>query len=392
MDNPTQSRSIDHNEDDVSFLDILTVIGNYKGMILGITFIFTLVTVVLSLIMTPIYTGRTLVMPPQQQQSTASSALAGLSSVAGLAGGALGLKSQDDMYIAFMTSEGFQTKIIQRFELQTRYHANLIIDARQALNSRVRLFSDKKSSLMSIEVDDPDPVFAAKMANGYVQELGIFLGKIAITEAQQRRLYFENQIKKTQDDLTQAEVTFRETQERSGLQIPSAVADIGIKEIAELHGQIRARELQLQAMSSFATPQNAEVKKLMTELLAMRTHLGKLEMGSSTEGSKGALQQGALLAYRNMKVQESILESLVKQYEFAKVDESKDAPLIQVVDAASIPERRTSPKRTIMVLTSAMAGLFLGILLAFLRNMFLNAQESSKVGEKIQTLSRAWKL
>ena len=392
MDKPIQHPSIDHIEEDVSFLDILTVIGHHKGMILGMTLIFTLVAVVVSLIMTPIYTGRSLVMPPQHQQSSASSALAGLSSVTGLAGGAFGLKSQDDMYISFMTSEGFQKKIIDRFDLHSRYHSDLLIDARQALNKHVRLGSDKKSSLMSIEVDDTDPVFAANMANAYVQELGIFLGKIAITEAQQRRLYFENQIKKTQDDLAQAETTFRETQERSGLQIPSAVADIGIKEIAELHGQIRARELQLQAMSYFATHQNAEVKKLMTELLAMRAHLGKLEMGSSTEGSKGALQQGALLAYRNMKVQESILESLVKQYEFAKVDESKDAPLVQVVDAASPPERRTSPKRTVMVLESAMAGLFLGIVFAFVRNMFLNTQESHEGREKLQALSRAWKL
>jgi uncharacterized protein involved in exopolysaccharide biosynthesis len=293
MVNPIQNKLTDHIDEDISFLDILTMLGLYKGMILGMTLFFALVAVVVSLIMTPIYTSRTLLMPPQQQ-SLASSALSGISSVTGLAGSALGLKSQDDMYISFMTSEGFQKKIIERFDLNLRYHSGLLIDARQALNAHVRLGSDKKSNLMYIEVDDPDPFFAASMANAYPQELGAFLGKIAITEAQQRRLFFENQIKKTQDDLAQAEIAFRENQERSGLQIPSAVADIGINEIAELHGQIRARELQLQAMSSFATPQNAEVKKLMTELLAMRTHLGKLEMGSRTEGSKSLLQQGAL--------------------------------------------------------------------------------------------------
>jgi len=241
-------------------------------------------------------------------------------------------------------------------------------------------------------VDDPDPVFAANMANAYIQELSVFLGKIAITEAQQRRLYFENQIKKTQDDLAQAEITFRATQERFGLQIPSAVADIGIKEIAELHGQIRARELQLQAMSSFATPENAEVKKLMTELLAMRAHLGKLEMGSNTEGSRGTLQQGALLAYRNMKVQESILDSLVKQLEYAKVEESKEAPLVQVVDAATPPERRSSPKRAYMVLNSAVAGFLLSLCLALVRKMLLKIKENADGRQKLQALVQAWKL
>jgi uncharacterized protein involved in exopolysaccharide biosynthesis len=391
MNNPIQHQSTNLNEENISALEILTTIGLYKGMILGITLIFTLVAVVMSLIMTPIFTGRSLFMPPQQLQSQASA----FSAAVGLSGSLPGLKSFEDMYTSFMTSEGFQKKIIERFDLHLRYHSDLLIDTRQALNAHVRLGSDKKSSLMSVEVDDPDPVFAADMANAYVQELGIFLGKIAITDAQQRRLYFENQIKKTQYDLAQAETTFRETQERSGLQIPSAVADIGIQEIAELHGQIRARELQLQAMSSFATPQNAEVKKRMTELLAMRAHLGKLEMGSSTESSKtskGALQQGALLAYRNMKVQESILESLVKQYEFAKVDESKDGPLVQVIDAATPPERRSSPKRTNLVLMSTTAGLFLGIALAFIRQRFLNAQESLEGREKLLALSQAWKL
>ena len=392
MDNSTQYPLGAQVEEDVSFLDILTVIGQYKGMIFSLTCIFALVAVVVSLVMTPVFTAKALVMPPQQQQSTASSALAGLSSVAGLASGALGLKSQDDMFISFMTSESFQKKIIERFDLHTRYQSELLIDTRQALNRHVRLGSDKKSSLMSIEVDDHDPIFSANMANAYVQELGTFLGQIAITEAQQRRLYFENQIKKTQEDLAQAETNFRQTQQSSGLQIPSAIADIGIKEIAELHGQIRARELQLQAMSSFATTQNAEVKKLMTELLAMRAHLAKLEQGSNVEGSQGKLQQGALLAYRNMKVQESILESIVKQFEFAKVDESKDAPLVQVVDSATPPERRSSPKRTALVLVSSIAGFVLGLVMAFIRNMLLNARESEVGREKLQALSRAWKI
>lgn len=391
MHNTTQLTHGEHQEEDISLLDILTVIGQFKIMIMSITCIFALIAVVVSLLMTPIFTGRALLMPPQQQ-STGSNALAGLSSVAGLATGALGLKSQDDMYISFMTSESFQKKIIERFDLHSRYHTELLIDTRQALNSHVRLGSDKKSSLMSIEVDDHDPVFAANITNAYVQELGLFLGKIAITEAQQRRLYFENQIKKTQEDLALAETTFRQIQQSSGLQIPSALADIGIKEIAELHGQIRARELQLQAMNSFATLQNTEVKKFMTELLTMRAHLAKLEQGSNAEGSQGKLQQGALLAYRNMKVQESILESLVKQFEFARVDESKEAPLVQVVDAATPPERRSSPKRTALVMVSAIAGFVIGLVLAFARSILVQVKTTEKGLQRFQALSRAWKL
>ena len=390
MDNQLKHAPTDYNEESISLLDILTVIGQYKGMILVITLGFSLVAVVVSLMTTPVYTAKTLLIPPNQQQSTSASVLAGLNTMYGLN---IAAKSQDDINISFMTSEGFQRKIIDRFDLHTRYHAILLIDARQALSAHVRFGSEKRSGIMSIEVDDPDPVFAANMANAFVEELSIYLANFGIREAQQKRVYYENQIKKTQEDLTHAQSIFRETQQKFGLQIPSALADIGIKEIAELHAQIRIRELQLQAMSSFATPQNTEVKKLMTELLAIRSQLSKIEHGSSNaESAQGSLQHGALLAYRNMKVQEGILEGLVKQFVYAKVDESKGAQIVQVLDVATPPERRTSPKRTAMVVSTAMAAFVLGLLIAFARNMIFNYKKNREGQAKLQALSRAWKL
>ena len=382
--------SIDEGQEDISLLDILTFLGTYKIFIFVITLVFCLFSILVSLNMTPIFTGKTLLMPPQQQQNSAASALAGLASLGNLTGSALGPKSQDDMYIALMNSEKFQKPIIDRFDLKTRFKSTFLIDTRQTLGSKVRITNDKKSSLMSIEVDDPDPVFAADLANAYAQELSRFLGEMAITDAQQRRLYFANQIKKTQDDLANAETSYREIQQKSGLQIPSLQAESSVKEIAELHGQIAARELQLQAMNTYATVQNPEVKKLITELTAMRMHLQKLEQGAPSAPSTGKLQQGALLAYRNMKVQESILESLVKQFEFARVDEAKEGPLIQVVDVATPAERRTSPKRTAIVIVSTAGGFLLACLLAFLRHIYQTTAKTSSGLEKLQRFKRAW--
>lgn len=390
MNNQTQNIATEQDETDISLFDVLTVIGQYKVMILVITFTFALLAVVVSLMMTPVFTAKTLLIPPQQQNS-ASTTLAGLSSVAGLSSGLFGQKLQDDLYISFMTSESFQKIIIERFNLQNRYNTQLFIDTRQALNASVRILSDKKSSLMSIEVDDSDPVFAANMANEYVEELTKYLLKFAITEAQQKRLFLENQIKKTQEDLALAESTFRQSQQKSGLQIPSVLGDIDIKEISELNQQIRSRELQLQAMNSFATPQNTEVQKLRTELLAMRAHLSKLEQGSAIVSTKGTLEQGAFMAYRNIKVQESLLETLVKQLESAKIDESKGGPLVQVVDRATPPERRKSPKRTIMVLQSSIAGLIFGLLISFILKRISNISQNSYSLDKLNALIRVWK-
>ena len=377
-------------EEDISLIDILTIIGQQKSLIIGLTLASALLAVIVSLLMTPVFTARTLVMPPQQQQSSAASSLASLGALAGVASSTIGIKSPDDMYVSFMTSEGFQKKIIDHFNLMDRYHCPFVIDCRQSLSQHARIVSDKKSSLMSIEVDDVDPVFAANMANTFVDELGTLLGRLAVTEAQQRRLYFENQIKKTQDDLSLAETQFRNAQHRSGLQLPTVEAETGLKAIAEMHGQIAAREIQLQALKSYATQENNDVKKLVTELAAMKMHLLKLERGSLDTSNPQSIQQEAIQSYRNMKVQESMLEAFAKQYELAKVDESKEGPLVQVVDSATPPERRSSPKRTQLVVNSALGGFVFSTLLAFLRNMLRNTAQSSEGRAKLHALKRAW--
>ncbi len=377
-------------EEDISLIDILTIIGQQKSLIIGLTLASALLAVIVSLLMTPVFTARTLVMPPQQQQSSAASSLASLSALAGVASSTTGIKSPDDMYVSFMTSEGFQKKIIDHFNLMDRYHCPFVIDCRQSLSQHARIVSDKKSSLMSIEVDDVDPVFAANMANTFVEELSILLGRLAVTEAQQRRLYFENQIKKTQDDLSLAETQFRNAQHRSGLQLPTVEAETGVKTIAEMHGQIAAREIQLQALKSYATQENNDVKKLVTELAAMKMHLLKLERGSLDTSNPQSIQQEAIQSYRNMKVQESMLEAFAKQYELAKVDESKEDPLVQVVDPATPPERRSSPKRIQLVVISALSGFVFSTLLAFLINMLRNTAQSPEGRAKLHTLKRAW--
>ena len=377
-------------EEEISLIDILTIIGQQKSLIIGLTLASALLAVIVSLLMTPVFTARTLVMPPQQQQSSAASSLASLGALAGVASSTIGIKSPDDMYVSFMTSESFQKKIIDHFNLMDRYHCPFVIDCRQSLSQHARIVSDKKSSLMSIEVDDVDPVFAANMANTFVEELSTLLGRLAVTEAQQRRLYFENQIKKTQDELSLAETQFRNAQHRSGLQLPTVEAETGVKTIAEMHGQIAAREIQLQALKSYATQENNDVKKLVTELAAMKMHLLKIERGSLDTSNPQSIQQEAIQSYRNMKVQESMLEAFAKQYELAKVDESKESTLVQVVDPATPPERRSSPKRTQLVLTSALCGFVFSTLLAFLRNMLRNTAQSSEGRAKLHALKRAW--
>jgi uncharacterized protein involved in exopolysaccharide biosynthesis len=381
------------DEDEISLLDLATALGEEKATLFAIPLLTTLVAVVVSLLMTPIFTAKTVVMPPQQQQSGAAAALASLGGLAGLAGAAGGIKSPDEMYVALLGSNNLQNRLIADLKLQERYEAKTLTDTRAALKAQVRFSADKKSGLLNIEADDKDPAFAAELANRHVAELRTMLGRLAVTEAQQRRVFYEQQIQQTQDKLAVAEVAFRAAKEKSGMQVTSVLAETGVRASAELRGQIAAREVQLQAMSRFATAQNPDTQRIASELAALRAQLNKTEQGSGeSKAAASPLHQEAVKSYRDVKVQEAMLEVLIRQYELARVDEAKEGPLIQQVDEAMAPERKSKPTRAQIVLVAAFAGLFLGVLVAFVRRALKKAQSDPASAGQWLALKKAWSL
>ena len=228
------------------------------------------------------------------------------------------------------------------------------------------------------------------MANLHVDELRVLLGRLAVTDAQQRRMFYEQQIKKVQAELAEAEQSFRQAKAHSGMQVTAVLAESGVRASAELRGQIAAREVQMSAMSRFATAQNPDVQRLGSELSALRGQLAKLEQGSGVIEASTPLQQQAVKSYRDVKVQEAMLEVLIKQYELARVDEAKEGPLLQQLDVATAPERKAKPKRASIVLAAAFVGLFLGALLAFVLRAMRKAAESEQGSSQMALLQKAW--
>jgi tyrosine-protein kinase Etk/Wzc len=377
MTEQTTTQAALPEDDEISLIDLAIALGEDKAIILKVTGLFSVLAVVVSLLMTPIFTAKTVIMPPQQQQSGAASALASLGGLAGLAGAAAGIKSPVEMYVAFMQSEGLQKSIIEKLKLQERYEAKTIFDTRNKLKENVRISPDKKSGLITIEAEDKDPAFAAQLANLHVDELRVLLGRLAITDAQQRRMFYEQQIKKVQIELAEAEQSFRQAKAQSGLQVTAVLAETGVRASAELRGQIAAREVQMSAMSRFATTQNPDVQRLGSELSALRGQLAKLEQGSGVVETPTPLQQQAVKSYRDVKVQEAMLEVLIKQYELARVDEAKEG-------------RKSKPKRGVIVLVSILLGLLIGTLLVIFRQKMRSLLASKEGNRKLILLKKAW--
>lgn len=384
------------DEDEISLLDLATTLGEEKKLIFGLPFVAGIVAIVVSLLLTPIFTAKTTLLPPQGGGGGAAAALAqlgGLASLAGISGGG----TTADSIVSMLKSRSAKDEIIDRFQLTERYEAEIRQDVYTKLDTVVRVSSDKKSGLITIEVDDEDPAFAASMANAYYEVLRGLMTRVAVTEAQQRRVFFEQQFAKAKEDLGNAEVALKETQERTGLVELQGQAQATISAVASLRAEIAQREVQLSAMRTFATAENSDYRRVLAELGGLRNELKKLDKGGSG-GDLGLVSAGNLpeqgleyvRAFREVKYQEAIFEIMAKQYELAKIDEAKDGGDVQQLDAAIPPERKSKPKRAIIVVASVLGAGFLAVLIALLRGALRSSGSNPETQGKLQALKRAW--
>jgi tyrosine-protein kinase Etk/Wzc len=393
----------ENTELDINLLDMLIELGQEKWTLIVVTFLAALTGVVFSLITPATYVSRSSIMP-SQQSGAGGGGLASLGSLAGLAGlGALsntvaGIKSSDEMFIALMRSQSVQSAMIEQFKLKERYSAKNIEEARQALTLNVTIVADKKSGLLFIDAQDNDPEFAALLANAQVKELNAILSRLAVTEAQQRRVYYEQQIVKTQTKIPQLELEFKDAQKNSGLEVASLLS-----ESSTLPGQIAAKELQLQVLSRFATGQNPDLKRLSIEISALRAQMARYELskiepknsepnkpGQESERIKTNFVQKATQAYNTLKIQETLLDGYVKQLELAKVDEAKEGPAVQVVDEARAPEMRAKPERRKMVIAYTVTGFIIALVLATMRALLRHIRSTPVGLQRWRQLKRAW--
>ena len=396
QDNQTAlARQSQLDDDEINLMDLLLVIAKHNRFILKFTGAVALLAVVTSLIMPNVYTAKTMILPPQQGASMASMLMGQLGGLVSLAGGAAGIKSPNDLHIGMLKSVSVADALIKRFDLQKKYDAQTLDEVRKVLAGSTEITSTK-DGFITIEYSDEDPKFASSIANAYVEELDKLNNVLAVTESSRKRLFFENQLKNTREKLISAELELKQTQEKTGLIQPEAQGQAIIMAASTLRAQVVAKEVELQAMESFATPQNPDYMQLKKVLTGLREQLAKAER-NSVQGRgdimvpTGKLPETGLAYLRNMrelKYQETLFELLAKQFEIAKIEEAKEAALIQVVDKALVPEQKSKPKRSLIVILATLMAFFLSVLLAFFREASERASQDPGTAERMNLLHR----
>lgn len=307
------------------------------------------VAALVALLLPPIFTARTTFLPAGPGDR-ASSLLGSLGGLAGLAGAAVGTASTSDQFVALLGSRRVADALVDRHDLVKVYASPTRTDARRELERNTRIGAGRKDALVTIEVDDGDPQRAAAMANQYVAELRSLAGGLALTEAQRRRMFFEGQLAQARDKLDQAQEALQKSGFGAGAlrSAPDATAQAYGRALASL----KEGEIKLQALRQSLADQSPEVRQQQAAVTGLRANLASLERQLESAGGGDYVARA-----RDYKYQETLFEILARQYETARLEESREASLIQVVDVAQPPERRSSPKRTLIVVVTVAATL-----------------------------------
>lgn len=341
----------------VTLTDLLVWVGERKRLIAASVAGLTLIAAVLSFLLPHTYVSRLTLLPPSNQGVSANTAaLAALGSLGGLA--SLGAKAPDELYVSLLRSDSVLRALDRKFDLRKRIGADTFDELKLKVDEIIRVSSDKKSGLITVEVEDRDAAFAADVANAHFSELTSMLSRLAVGEAQQRRAFFEGQLQLSKDRLASAENALQRLQEQTGLIVPDKQSEAMFQMLGALRAQIAAKEIQIRVARSTLTEANPSFRQLVQELEGLRLELRRQETATDARpdalpsvGVSGLPESG--LAYvrarRQLKIEEALLEGLLKQLEVARLDEAKEGPALQLVDLAAAAERKSRPRRATII-------------------------------------------
>lgn len=355
---------LENGRSEISLADLLRQLARRKSFIARTVLIVTALTTGVAFLWPPKYRAEAVILTPQPQQPslTAMAQLSGLGQGGALSGLSLlsgfGFRNAADLYIGILESRTIADALINKFHLKQVYDAKDYYAARKKLarNTDIKAGRD---TLIRIRVEDRDPHRAADLTNAYVDALAEQNSRVAVSEASQRRQFFEAQLEKEKNVLADAEIALRNTQQSTGLIAPGGQAEGIIRAVSQLHVQILAQEAKIEAMQAYVTEDNPRLKVAKSELSGLQAALTKLERGNHLPGTPevptSQLPEAGLeylRKYRDVRYHEALFEILSKQYEAARLDEAKSSALIQVIDRAVVPERRSWPPRTLLILSA----------------------------------------
>ncbi len=305
------------------------------------------------------------------------------------AAGLLGMKTPGAFYVEVLKSRSLQDRMIDRFDLRHHYwkfsqwYTHDYYTTRKRLKDFTDIEEDKKSAVITLSVTDYDANTAAQMANAYVEELNKAAADLNTGDAHRERVFLEGRLTEAKQDLDDASKALSQYSSKNTIMDPQTQGKAMVDAAARVQGEIVATEAELKGLQQIYSDDNTRVRTLKARLGVLQSQMKSMQgkgaaagESDSNSGSFPSMTQLPVLGYtyydlyRQAKIRETVYEFLTQQYELAKVQEAKELPSVRVMDPAIKPERKSSPKRTIIVVLSVVGAWILAAFFVLGRNLW----------------------
>src|SRR5713226_5513555 len=313
------------------------------------------------------YESTTRLMPPDQQNAMGLALLTSKvdEQLGSLASQALGMKSTGALFIGILRSQTLEDRLITRFDLRRAYGKSLWKDARERLEANTEISEDRKSGILTLTVIDPSPQRLAVIARGYVEELDKLSAELATSAARRERVFIEERLKTVKKDLDAAAKDFSVFASRNAAIDISAQGKALLEAAASVQGQLIAAEAQASSLKQMYTENNVRVRAAEARIGELKRQIAQMEGTDASlsqpappvadSASYPSIRKLPILGvtyaalFRRVKIQETVYETLTKQYELAKIQEAREIPTVRVLDPANVPEKKSGPKRLLLM-------------------------------------------
>lgn len=373
----------DSATDQVNLLDYWQVLIQRKKILTIVPSAALVISIAVSLFLPDKFAAKTTIMPPQDNPMGSAIASQLSSGLGGLATGLIGVKSQADTWVSVLKSQTVLNAVIERFGLEAAYEAETMEEARARLERNVSV-EKGNSDVITVRVEDRDPQRAAQMANVFVEELDKMNRRFSMSAGGRMRRFVDGRLNEAKKDFERTEVAFRAFQEKSGAFKIDDQSRMLIEAMGAIRGQVMAKEVELKTLFSYATPDYPQAVMLEREIKELKAKLREMNRGGAganvrdssdifiPTGSFPGIGMEYARLLRDLKTQEALYETLIQQLELAKIHEAKDSPTVQVLDSAEVPEKKSGPRRTLIVLLSTISSFFCAVFAVFIME-YINA-------------------
>jgi uncharacterized protein involved in exopolysaccharide biosynthesis len=359
------------------------VLWDHRRTLARVTAVALVVSLLTAFTMPKRYTSTGRIMPPDNSGSTMAmfAALAGrsggeFSGLSSLAGSLLGGRNSSALFVDLLRSSTISGALIERFHLQQAWHKRYRVDTAKYLARHSTIVDDKRSGVITVEVQDTDPRRARDIAQGYLDELNVLLNRTSISAAHQERVFIERRLKGVEADLEQAQAALSDySSTHTTIDLPNQTRAM-VDAAARLQAEQIAAESEVDSLRLIYGDTNVRLRAAEARAAELQRQLVKMSGTSAPlpkDGDKNAdeadanngdlyppLRQLPRLAvpyanlYRRVRVEETIYELLTQQYEIARIQEAKDVPVVSVIDMPGIPEKKSFPPRLLVALILTM--------------------------------------